>query len=364
MDRGLGMSEPIPSSPKIPISRSIDRPADQGEQLTKADQVALAVLRSFGPPPRPLTPVRVKSADLEPFEWCWGFREETTGTLKWDTLKGVSDSDIDTLNREQFPLVQPTYPFLQEVFVDRFFRKEEDGLKNNAFLKIMGFVFKARDKKFFTPTREQLVINYNTYQKQHPHFPELVFEKVDGALKPDEFVQNVLDSDLILSSNQELIHDFVFHCIPTLSNIYESPRSYRFYKDNLKQAVEAFLSFLNKKPIEILAELNNKLNPKIDESLIKDIVATLKYMVGAALDELTAEILDYTEIEGQKDAQGYISEKFIESLLRTLNDEMWKEALSKALPTLNEEFFENYPNQDRWKSIVTALLSAQGKFAG
>jgi hypothetical protein len=142
------------------------------------------------------------------------------------------------------------------------------------------------------------------------------------------------------------------------------PRSYRFYKDNLKQAVEAFLSFLNKKPIEILAELNNKLNPKIDESLIKDIVATLKYMVGAALDELTAEILDYTEIEGQKDAQGYISEKFIESLLRTLNDEMWKEALSKALPTLNEEFFENYPNQDRWKSIVTALLSAQGKFAG
>jgi hypothetical protein len=87
-------------------------------------------------------------------------------------------------------------------------------------------------------------------------------------------------------------------------------------------------------------------------------------MVGAALDELTAEILDYSEIEGQKDAQDYISEKFIESLLGTFNDEMWREALSKALPTLKEEFLENFPNQERWKGIVTALLSAQGKFAG
>jgi len=362
--RGLGMSEPIPSSPKIPISGSIDRPADQGEQLTKEYQVALPVPRSFDPPPRPLTPARVESADLEPFEWCWGFRKETTETLIWEPLKGVSDSDIDRLNRKQFPLIQPSYPFLEDLFVDRFFRDDENCIKNNAFLKQMGFVFKARDKKFSTPTREQLVINYNNYQKKYPRFPELTFKLVDGVQEPDEFVHCVLDSDIILSSNQELLHDFVFHIIPTLSNICESPQSYRFYKDNLKQIVETFLSFLNKNPIEILAELNNNLNPKIDESLINDIVATLKYMVSAALDELTSAIIDYTEIKGQEDANGYISEKFIESLLGTLNDEMWREPLSKSLPTLKEEFLENFPNQERWKGIVTALLSAQGKFAG
>jgi hypothetical protein len=261
----------------------------------------------------------------------------------------------------QYPVLQPTVQYLEKVTdfdADNLIRHGQGFIDSQKFLKLMGFSLSFG--KFKTPTREQFVINYNGFQKEHPDFPELVFSMADKILDPDEFVAELLEKDLILSDGQELIHDYTYHTIPTLQSIFKAPEFYRPYKDLLGKTVRTFQEFLKLKPSEILTKFNAELNESkerpISKSDLRDIIATLEFMVGAALDILSGLILDYKDILEKGDAQGGVYYQFLTNIIYTLNNDLWKKNLQKSVPSLKKDFLENYPNEAYWEAIIIAIL--------
>jgi hypothetical protein len=347
------MSGPI-QKPNVDNIVQNTQPVNEHEQeLTKVTEVAIGTLGSPRLPTPSLDPARVKLAVSKSFEWCWNFKKENDHLI-WQTnldQRGEwPDRIIDDINEEQFPVTQPTYEFLKDLFL---IAKEKDSVD---FLAKMGFSY--QDGEFKTPTREQLVINYNGYQEKHPKFPKLVFRMVDKILEPDKFISLVLETDFILSDGQELIHDYTYHIIPTLIGIFQAPESYRFYKDLLGKTVRTVLDFLKKDPSEIVTELNKHLKPLVDEQFVTNTVATLKFMVGAALDLLTAEIWEYDKII-KEEAKG-VKELFFKAMFDPLKGGVWEKPLKTAVPTLQEDFLENYPTSDRWEGILHAMFIAAG----
>ncbi|NDE63510.1 MAG: hypothetical protein EB053_04065 [Chlamydiae bacterium] len=343
------MSGPIQNKPNVdkivPNPQSVN---ERGQELKKVTEVAIGALGSFRPPSPPLNPTRVELAVLKSFRWLWNFEEENDHLI-WETK--ASESGIRLANKEQYPVLQPTYEFLKDLFLTA---ERKDSVD---FLETMGFSYEVGE--FRTPTREQLVINYNRYQEKHPEFPKLVFKMSDEILEPDEFISSVLETDFILSDGQDLIHDYTYHTIPTLIGIFQAPKSYRSYKDLLGQTVRTFLEFLNQEPMEILTQLNNHLITPIEESDIIDIIATLKYMVGAALDVLTGQIFDYEKIIKKGDAWGGVKLKFFKYLWNALTDERWRPSLERSIPSLKQDFFENYSLR-KWHDIVDTIFTVTG----
>jgi hypothetical protein len=226
------------------------------------------------------------------------------------------------------------------------------------FLNEIGFSLDSGE--FMTPTREQFVINYNRYQEKNPHFPKLVFKMAGGVLEPAEFVSSVLESDLILSKGQEWIHDCTYHTIPTLIGIFQAPECYRPYKNSLRKTVSTVLEFLKNQPSEILKRLNARLTTPIEESDIIDIIATLKYMVGAALDVLTGQMFDYKKIIEKGDQKGGVNYKFFKSLLGALYDKRWRSNLESSVRFSKSNFLESFSDNRRWIEIVSAIFTETG----
>ncbi len=326
--------------------------------MTKVTEVAIGTLGSPRPPSPALDSTRVELAVSQSFRWLWNFEEENDHLI-WETE--ALEFTIRKANEKQFPVLQPTYNFLKDLFLTARGVDTVRGVDSVGFLKTMGFSYE--DGKFKTPTREQLVINYNGYQEEHPEFPKLVFRLVDEILEPDEFISSVLETDFILSDGQELIHDYTYHTIPTLIGIFQAPKSYRSYKDLLGQSVKTFLKFLNQEPMEILTQLNEHLKTPIKDSDIIDIIATLKYMVGAALDVLTGQIFDYEEILKKGDAWVVVNLKFFKYLWYALIDERWESNLADSVPPLKQDIFKKYSLEERY-NIVDTIFTVKGSIRG
>lgn len=356
MDKGGGMSGPIQNNPYedniVPNPPSVKKEDGVSKKVTDLAMGALGFPR---PPSPSLDPNRVELVVSKSFEWCWTFEEEN-GQLTWETE--ALEFTIRSANERQFPVLQPTYGFLKDLFLKARGVDTVRGVDSVGFLEMMGFSYQVGE--FKTPTREQLVINYNRYQEKHPEFPKVVFRMVDEILEPDEFISSVLETDFIFSDGQELIHDYTYHTIPTLIGIVQAPKSYRFYKDLLGQTVRAVFDFLKKDPSEIVTELNKQLITPIEESDKLDMIATLKYMVGAVLDALTGQIFDYKKILDKGDAKGGIKDKFFRYILGSLLDEKWITSLEESVPTLKKHFLDNYPNPRRWHDIVDAIFTVTG----
>lgn len=344
------MSEPIQNNPFKAGGVPNPRPAGLDEQSTRVSETALRALENshLFTPSADLDPSKVKLV-VPDIKWRWD-AERKGNVLIWkiniDPSDPWPDETIDDSNEEYFPVLQPKFKDLKPLMDS-----------DKEFLEEMGLSLDS--DVFITPTREQLVINYRSFQQKNPGFPELKFKIVDRILEPDAFILTVLESDLILSDNQELIHDYAFHILPTLLGIHQAPESYRTFKDWLEQTATIFITFLEKEPGEILAELNKSLEPPLEERYLTDTIATLKYMVGAALDILSGEILEYNNIvkEGEKG----VKELFFAAISNPLKDQrFWKKSLETAVPTLQKDFLENYPTPHRWGGILHAMFIAAG----
>jgi hypothetical protein len=361
LDRGGDMSGPIQNNPNVDnIVQNPQSVNEHEQELTKVTEVAIGTLGSPRPPSPSLDPARVKLAVSKSFEWCWNFKKENDHLI-WTTK--YEEESIYAIDELQFPVLQPTKNFLKRQFGSVLTIGQKYGIgkgyiDSQEFLEMMGFSYK--DGVFRTPTREQFVINYNRYQESNPIFPELVFRMANDILEPDEFISSVLESDLILSDKQELIHDYTYHIIPTLNNIFQSPEYYRRFKALLGQSVRTFQEFLKREQKEILTELNKLLETPIEESDFSDTIATLKYMVGAALDVLSGQILFYEKILEKGDARGGVKDEFFKYIIGALVDKRWRPNLVKSVPSLKQDFVDNYPDLSRWEAILKAIFTVTG----
>jgi len=354
------MSEPIQNKPAAENSTQAHHLPNPSAQ-PKSVEIALQIIHTQIPQASLLEPHRVDSSFLATeSEWCWNIKEEGEN-LVWTTE--LEDPAILAINKQQFPVLQPTRQVLKTRFETASKGTREFSEKGNwknckAFLEAMGFSYSSGD--FRTPTREQFVSNYRNFKRENPEFPELKFAMTEEILPPDAFVSTFLNSDITLSDRQELIHDYPYHVMPILMSIFQAPQSYRIYKDRLGEEVETLLEFLKKEPKEILAELNKNLDPPINESELGYVVATLKFMVGAAIDLLSGQILDYKKIVDKGDTKGGIKSQFYDYIQEVLFDRNWRSPLRKSVTSLERDFLENWPSIGQWYKLVGTIFEAAG----
>ena len=352
------MSDPIGN---IPVeNRAIPtQPENVSVLSTKVSEIALPIFDSKQPQSLSLDPSRVdQPVSVTKFKWCWNFEEEEN-SLVWTTA--LEESSIREINKHQYPVLQPVHKVLESRFLTakegvEKFPDQKSWVNCEKFLESMGFSYQKGNLR--TPTREQFVINYSNCQSQNSKLPSLEFEMVDEILEPDEFVLRAIKSDLTLSNGQDLIHDFIYHAIPTLMSIFQAPEVYRTYKDRLNITVMSFLEFINKNPGEILEELNKITEQSIERSHLSHIIATLKFMVGAALDLLSGQILNYEQIVQKDNKTGGVRFQFYNFILRALWDPSWRSPLKASIPSLEEDFLDDY--QPKWNQIVDAVFKAAG----
>ena len=306
----------------------------------------------------------VLTASPQEIVWCWDCTEKG-GSLEWRPTK--SDEEIFTLNREQFPVDQPTMIELDNFFLDgkidgRNFQTPEE----QRFLQDLGFNVKYDEEGiiFTTPSIETFAQNYTDLRSKDPNLPPLRLVEVEQILDSDAFVKLNIDYDLIFSKSSELIHDSFFHIVRKLLSIKRAPQEYLAFKESqnlfFSRWRDLFLDAKENLP-EVLEKIcvilgaGSALAPQRGESMIK----LLHFAYSAVLDDLSALVLNYNRIV--KDPYHtlciritQLMEKDKDWLLKWSKEE--KIELSKAQEMV-QDFAKNSP---RLGEVVVAIMELVG----
>ena len=306
----------------------------------------------------------VLPASPQEIVWCWDCTEKG-GSLEWRPNK--SDEEIFILNREQFPVDQPTMIELDNFFLDgkidgRNFQSPDE----QRFLQELGFDVKYDEEGiiFTTPSIETFAQKYTELSNKDPNLPPLRLVEVEQILDSDAFVKLNIDYDQIFSKHSELIHDSFFHIVRKLLSIKRAPQEYLAFKESqnlfFSKWRDLFLDAKENLPgvlekICAILRAGSALAPQRGESMIK----LLHFAYSAVLDDLSALVLNYKRIV--KDPYHtlciritQLMEKDKDWLLKWSKEE--KIELSKAQEMV-QDFCQNSP---RLGEVVVAIMELVG----
>ena len=233
---------------------------------------------------------------------------------------GLAMDNYTALVKKIYPAVEPLHSAVLELnLIPTLVDRDEDtsdinpqteeslkSVKNGVLFGRLGFGYSVdKDDNFFVdlPDREALMANWKIHMGRLGITHQLDITSSEGISPHIDFIRDVRNSDVVLSRNEEFIHDMFAHVIPIIRIIIDAergtPGGYQAVKAMRTEHIDKILN-----PLEALTQVEDKFGaqkailPHAIQTLIER-KPTLEALIGYYVDVLAAadDIRGFASIE-------------------------------------------------------------------